>query len=176
VQYSRFYAGVVEHLMSLDYKPDSDRREVMADALSAEGGVAMARRLAKVSDYPGELPALPMRRATAAKYFQTMASQDLVGRALDGRVATFRQGRSALELLLQHLGSEAGASTIPQWDLKITIGLSEVTLSETQQEFVDYCVDQSSADDANVMNAAQRQVTLSGDPGSGKTEALSLRN
>ena len=174
VQYSRFYAGVVEHLMSLDYKPDSDKLEVMADTLCAEGGVAMARRIAKVADYPGELPSLPMRRSIAAEYFQSMAAQDLVGRARDGRVATFCQRCAALELLLQHLGSVAGAETIPQWDLKISIGLSEVALSETQQEFVDYCVEQSSCDDANVADAAQRQVTLSGDPGSGKTEARFL--
>ena len=57
------------------------------------------------------------------------------------------------------------------WDRKITVGLTGVTLSDTQQEFVDYCVDQAGLTDANAVLDAQREVSLSGDPGSGKTEA-----
>ena len=33
VQYSRFYAGVILYLLSLDYRAGSDRKEVLADSV-----------------------------------------------------------------------------------------------------------------------------------------------
>ena len=58
--------------MSLDYRPDSDRKEVLADY------VGFVRLIVKIENYPGTLPALPMTRSTAAAYYSEQVCQTLV--------------------------------------------------------------------------------------------------
>ena len=166
IQFSRFYAGVITYLMSLDYRPDSDRQEVLADY------VGIARRFVKVSDFPGELPALPMDRSTAASYYISVVTTELSCRVRPSRVLTFSYRVRALEELLSHLGTPPGAMDIPLWDLKISVGLSKPTLSSCQDAFVSHVVDLCSVADANEHDASHRMVHLCGDPGSGKTEAI----
>ena len=171
IEFSRFYAGVILYLMSLDYAPDTDRQQVMADAVGTEGGVALARLRAKVSDYPGTLPQLPMTRATAVNYYREIVADELAGRVSRCRVSTWLERTRAVDMLLIHLGTERGSASIPLWDRKATATLAEVTLSETQAEFSDHVMQQVELSDANVLDAGDRISSLSGDPGSGKTEA-----
>ena len=166
VQYSRFYAGVILYLLSLDYRPGSDRQEVLADY------VGMARLVVQVKDYPGTLPDLPMDRSTAAAYYSMVVCQELTGRMRPARVRTFAHRVRALEQLLRHLGTPDGAADIPMWERKINIGLSEVRLSDCQRAFVDHVVGLCAIDDSNVLDASERMTHLCGDPGCGKTEAI----
>ena len=121
----------------------------------------------QVTDYPGQLPTLPMSRETATTYYREIVSDELSCRVRGGRLRTFLERLSAIELLLSHFSTELGAATIPDWDRKSSFLPRQVALSQTQQEFVDYCLLKTKVDDANELDASNRMVHLSGDPGSG---------
>ena len=59
---------------------------------------------------------------------------------------------------------------IPAWDRRIDRHYGKFTPSPTQKEFMDYVCDVASVADAN--DCSQRMVHQSGDPGSGKMEAI----
>ena len=111
-----------------------------------------------------------MSRASAATYYRGIVAEDLRRRVSPGRVATFLYRAQALELLLEHVGTERGAQSIPAWDRRIDRCYARFKPSETQKEFIDYCSDLASISDGN--DCSDRMVYLSGDPGSGKTECI----
>ena len=111
-----------------------------------------------------------MSRTSAATYYREIVAEDLRRRVSPGRVSTFLYRAQALELLLEHVGTERGAQSIPAWDRRIDRCYARFKPSETQKEFIDYCSDLASISDGN--DCSDRMVYLSGDPGSGKTECI----
>ena len=115
-KYSRFFGGLLQYLVSLDYLPGSDRREVLADPVYDESLVTVfGRRVALVTDYPGALPPLPMSTASALQCYSDVAADELRGRMRPARVHTFLHPVASQSLLMKHLGTKAGAATIPEW-------------------------------------------------------------
>ena len=172
IEHTRFYAGVMCYLMSLDYRPGSDSLEVLADTIPAASGQAMARRVARVDDYPGSLPFLPMARSTAAEYYCQVVSHELSRRVAPSRVHTCIYRLRAVDLLLEALGTAPGTALIPMWNQRIETGLTEVDLSSEQQAFIDHVVEQTMVADSRAIDCSERMTHLCGDPGSGKTEAI----
>ena len=76
IEYSRFFAGLMTYLLGLCYRPDSDAQEVLADDIYRAGN-SFGKRVAKVKDFPGKLPALPMSAATALTYYVETAVEEL---------------------------------------------------------------------------------------------------
>ena len=57
---SRFFAGMLQYLASLDYRPGSDWREVLAEAIyDASFTTTFGRRVASAADYPGNCQRFP---------------------------------------------------------------------------------------------------------------------
>ena len=75
IEYTRFFSGLMAYFLGLCYRPDSDAQEVLADDIYLAGN-PFGKRVAKVKDFPGKLPALPMSAATALTYYVETAIED----------------------------------------------------------------------------------------------------
>ena len=114
-----------------------------------------------------------MTRSSALAYYRGVLGEELSRRVAPSRVHTCLLRINALELLLQHVGTEGGAASIPAWERRIDRRYGQFSPSPTQAAFMDYVADLVAVADAN--DCSDRMVHLSGDPGSGKTEAIIQR-
>ena len=102
-------------------------------------------------------------------YYCEALGEELSRRVAPSRVGTCLFRVNALELLLQHVGTERGAASIPAWERRIDRRYGQFVPSPTQKAFMDYVADLCAVADAN--DCSDRMVHLYGDPGCGKTEA-----
>ena len=125
----------MKYLLSLSYLEGTDEQVILADDIMLNG-VSLGRRRCDRHEFPGTLPALPMSRASAVRYYLDNTVVELSGRVAQSRVRSFEQRVQALQLLCGYLDTPEGAQTVPAWEAKAQISAPKITLSEDQAAFI----------------------------------------
>ena len=167
MDYTRYYRAAMEYLQDLQWRG--------ADRLGHRGSGCQYARKA----FPSALPAFTCiganvfpSSAEAFGYFYRCIEEDLSRRVGPTRVLTFLQHLNAIALLHNHATGQPDMTAL--WNRRRNTELRSLTFSPQQQDILDFLAASLHTDGRDVLaeEHAQKQVYVSGDPGTGKTEVM----